>query len=98
MDKGREAIKNLVALIRQSPANYESAVNKTIEYLRSHGWRHETDVVEGKMVADKLCVCKKTEDHDCDNEKSIQLQIDCNDYDDDCFSLRPATIADLLKP
>jgi hypothetical protein len=110
-DKGREGIAEKLREddIRKCPsyckedtpcmacveADEEAA--ELIKVLRQLGWLHEDDVVEGREAPDKLCPCKLTEEHVCNNEKAIQLDIDCNDYNEDCFSMRPAKVKDLIK-
>jgi hypothetical protein len=75
-----EGIRELVSLIRQSPADYEKAVEKTIEHLRSHGWIHEDNVVEGKVECTREIECP-------DALEGMCMQ---------CPDSRPATVKDLI--
>jgi hypothetical protein len=95
MDKGKEAINNIEDMLAMTPRE------GTIEsILRSHGWLHEDDVVEGKTKP----MCDIPGDLDIDSNCEIvkkgypSLWVHCNNASFKCphYKDRPATVKDLI--
>jgi hypothetical protein len=88
--KGREAIRELVAQIRQAPCSYETAVTKTEEYLRDNDFVHLDDVVEGKGM---ICLESKSK-FTCTDLLAHETG-HCTQFNCPCHN-RPATIRDII--
>lgn len=94
-NKGREAIAKIIFLDEgQSWKQTDAALDEVESILRSHGWLHEDDVVEGEVI-----------EEDCDGYEgcasdcglcSVQEREGRPDMKLTCMKPRPATIKDLI--
>jgi hypothetical protein len=81
MDKGREALIKINRLAKQ----WARGIDYMEKILRSHGWLHEDDVVEGR--------------HWCLHYRKTCMYTLCSRSHDwtSCDKVRPATVKDLIK-